>query len=133
MGARVELLKKLLLTYRLRDNLLAFDPRGGLLRNMALQFRVTPLLLWAVFGTIIVAAVDSALTFPFQYAELALMYLLMLAAIVPLGILFETRVYWDFVPLLVIVIAGNRDLHRAHSGREPATAFTQGDDCRGAG
>jgi hypothetical protein len=84
--------------YRLWDGLAAFDPRSGLLRNMAAQLRVTPLFLWTVFGTIIVAAARIVR----EHTELALTYLAMLAAIIPFGIVSETRVYWDFIPLLVL-------------------------------
>ncbi|HLI80293.1 MAG TPA: hypothetical protein VKV03_09945 [Candidatus Binataceae bacterium] len=89
--------------YRLVPNLSDFDIRYGILRNVG--FHVSPLFLFTMVALILSAIAFLVLRDTGRFLGLSLMYLAILVALPVFGILSETRVFLDFIPLFVVTVA----------------------------
>jgi hypothetical protein len=81
---------------RLLENLGKFNPVGGALTDFGVH--VTPLYLMMIYAVVIAMSVHFMRSGRFA---LGATYLALLAATLPFGVVSETRIYRDFVPLLV--------------------------------
>ena len=89
--------------FRLGPNLRDLDFRAGAFRQVG--FHVTPFFLAAIYALILTAAGYVAYRDREKYLALGLIYFTILAAIPPFSIVGETRVYLDFISLLVLAAA----------------------------